>query len=471
MKGTTENRTQTTSPIEGKNLTRIGESVTEHRAGSGRAHKGLDLFAPTGSPVLSAVSGKVLRVVDGSTSSRTSGQRAGWFVDILGRDGLIYRYLHLAEKPMVRAHQAIRAGTQLGTVGTSGIQHSGPHVHFEIRRGDYSSLRRNYGEPVDPLTVLPLRNLTYGRIRMADANSQAGGAGTPAAYKPAAIDLNAPDAQAALAFLVRKGWTQDEVEQLLNKHAEVETSNRQAEEHLLSLGWSRSDIARLLVGPEKSHLTAETLFSQHAANSDAAQEALRKALAQAGAEDIKPDPSLLSGLNPAHLNPDSPSDLEQLISQFAELPDVQKQRFLLLLGAQKTSKQTVTPKPEVAYTPLKKAGGSADGGSSNSSGPAGDVLPIVKSSLDLLSTALKGLLGTTKEGKKKGASGSDQRDPWGNSTPNASDDEVPSSQTEEDDTYTDGADGTDEFSSTDEDVDLPSEPDDLTDAGNEREPD
>lgn len=453
MKGPMETRTQPESPIEGKNLTRIGESVTEHRAGSGRAHKGLDLFAPVGAPVLSAVSGKVLRVVDGSTSTRISGQRAGWFVDILGSDGLIYRYLHLAGKPTVRAHQAIRAGTRLGTVGTSGIQRSGPHVHFEIRRGDYSKQRRNYGEPVDPLTVLPLRNLTHGGIRMADTNSQAGGAGPSAAYKPAAIDLNTPDAQAALTFLVNKGWTQDEVEQLLNKHAEVETSNRQVEEHLLSLGWSKSDIARLLVGPDKSHLTAEALFSQHAANSAADQEALRKALAQAGAKDIKPDPALLSGLNPAHLNPETPSDLAQLISQFAELPDVQKQRFLLLLGSQKPSKQTGAPKPEVA----------------KSSG-AGDVLPIVKSSLDLLSTALKGLLGTAKEGKKKGASGSELLDSWDDSTPNESDDEDLPSQTE-DDPDKDAEESTDDFSGPDDGMDLPSEPDELTDAGNEREPD
>lgn len=453
MKGPMENRTQPESPIEGKNLTRIGESVTEHRAGSGRAHKGLDLFAPVGSPVLSAVSGKVLRVVDGSTSTRISGQRAGWFVDILGGDGLIYRYLHLAEKPTVRAHQAIRAGTRLGTVGTSGIQRSGPHVHFEIRRGDYSEQRRNYGEPVDPLTVLPLRNLTHGGIRMADTNSQAGGAGPSAAYKPAAIDLDTPDAQAALTFLVSKGWTQDEVEQLLNKHAEVETNNRQVEEHLLSLGWSKSDIARLLVGPDKSHLTAEALFSQHAANSAADQEALRKALAQAGAQDIKPDPSLLSGLNPAHLNPETPSDLDQLISQFAELPDVQKQRFLLLLGSQKPSKQTGAPKPEVA----------------KSSG-ANDVLPIVKSSLDLLSTALKGLLGTAKEGKKKGVSGSELLDSWDDSAPNESDDKDLPSQTEEG-TDTDAEESTDDFSGSDEDLDLPSEPDELTDTGNEREPD
>lgn len=461
MKGPTENRSQPESPIEGKHLLRIGESVTEHRAGSGRAHKGLDLFAPVGSPVLSAVSGKVLRVIDGSASTRRSGQRAGWFVDILGSDGLIYRYLHLAEKPTVCANQSIRAGAKLGTVGTSGIQRSGPHVHFEIRRGDYSEAQRNYGEPVDPLTVLPLHNLTKGGIEMAHTSAQGRETTASAAEKPAAIDLNAPDAQAALAFLVSKGWTRDEVEQLLNKHAEAADTSRQVEEHLLSLGWSRSDIARLLVGPEKSHLTAETLFRQHAANSAAEQEALLKALAKAGAQDIKPDPSLLSGLNPAHLRPESPADLEQLIVQFAELPDVQKKRFLLLLDSQKPTKRSSAPSPKVDATSRKKTGGNP-----KPSEPPSDVLPVVKSSLDLLSTALKGLLGTTKDAPKKGMSGVPKIGPeQDSSTDEADQDDAPSPIDE------DVVDEVDEPETTDDETTSPSEAEDQMGSGSESEPD
>ena len=209
--------------------------------------------------------------------------------------------------------------------------------------------------------------------------------GPPSNMAPAG-GSTASDARLAADHLSGLGWSQAKIQEILggpdpedtpNDAAKPEDPIAQAGAYLRSLGWTESDIARLLVGPEKSHLTAEALFSQHAANSAADQETLLKALAQAGAQNIKPDPSLLSGLNPAHLNPETPSDLAQLISQFAELPDVQKQRFLLLLGSQKPSKQTATPKPEVA----------------KSSG-AGDVLPIVKSSLDLLSTALKDLLGT-----------------------------------------------------------------------------
>ena len=293
---------------------------------------------------------------------------------------------------------------------------------------------------------------------MADTSSQGKETAASAAERPTAIDLNAPDAQAALAFLVSKGWTPDEVEQLLNKHAEDTDTSRQVEEHLLSLGWSRSDIARLLVGPEKSHLTAETLFRQHAANSAAEQEALLKALAKAGAQDIKPDPSLLSGLNPAHLRPESPADLEQLIVQFAELPDVQKQRFLLLLDSQKPTKRSSAPSPKVDATSRKKTGGNP-----KPSEPPSDVLPVVKSSLDLLSTALKGLLGTTKDAQKKGKNGIGKIGPGKDSSGDESDPEDSSSPIDEDEV--------DESSDTKDETTSPSEAEDQMGSGSESEPD
>ncbi len=55
------------------------------RAGSGRPHKGVDLFAEAGSPVLSAAYGRVLRVVDGRTADPKKQEglaRAGLFVDV-----------------------------------------------------------------------------------------------------------------------------------------------------------------------------------------------------------------------------------------------------------------------------------------------------------------------------------------------------------------------------------------------------
>ena len=146
-------------PIPANRLRKVGDSVMARRAGSGRPHKGVDLFAEAGSPVLSAVLGKVLRVIDGRNDARDSLARAGLFIDVRGLDGRVYRYLHLGSAA-VREGEPVRAGHVLGTVspsGQSGVEHSEPHVHFEIRAGDWDRRAGDYGEPVDPLKVLPPR--------------------------------------------------------------------------------------------------------------------------------------------------------------------------------------------------------------------------------------------------------------------------------------------------------------------------
>ena len=149
-------------PIPLGRLRRVGESVMARRAGSGRPHKGVDLFAEAGSPVLSAAYGRVLRVVDGRTADPKKQEglaRAGLFVDVRALSGWVYRYLHLGSV-LVREGEPVRAGQPLGTVspsGGSGVEHSEPHVHFEIRAADWDRSAGEYGEPVDPLQVLPPR--------------------------------------------------------------------------------------------------------------------------------------------------------------------------------------------------------------------------------------------------------------------------------------------------------------------------
>ena len=143
-------------PIARPQLKRIGESVLTDRNGHGRPHKGIDLFADAGTEVRSASAGEVLRVVDGRHSGRDAQQRAGLFVDVRGTDALVYRYLHLGES-RVQAGAFVNPGTVLGTVAaahTSGLA-GAPHLHFEVRQGDYDSKRKDYGTPVDPLRLLP----------------------------------------------------------------------------------------------------------------------------------------------------------------------------------------------------------------------------------------------------------------------------------------------------------------------------
>lgn len=149
-------------PIALNRLRRVGDTVMAKRPGTGRPHNGVDLFADADTPVVSAVYGTVLRVVDGRKADRVKQEslwRAGLFIDVRALNGWIYRYLHLGSYA-VEPGQPVRAGLDvLGTVspaGQSGVEHSDPHIHFEIRQG-WDRETREYGEPLDPLKILPPR--------------------------------------------------------------------------------------------------------------------------------------------------------------------------------------------------------------------------------------------------------------------------------------------------------------------------
>lgn len=146
-------------PIAQSSIKRVGQSVLDNRNQAGNPHYGLDIFANSGTPVLAAYSGTVIRVVDGRQSTKESSQRAGLWVDIRGDDGLIYRYLHLGSHTVVSG-QRIRQGESIGAIAmpkTSGLGEE-PHLHFEIRKTDFTELRGSYGQAIDPLIALPARS-------------------------------------------------------------------------------------------------------------------------------------------------------------------------------------------------------------------------------------------------------------------------------------------------------------------------
>lgn len=143
-------------PIDPALITETGDTVTADRNGKGRPHKGLDIFAPAGCRIRAAQRGIVIRVVDGRTSERSSTQRAGLFVDVMGVDGFVYRYLHLGEV-MVARRQLLQVGAAIGHLAvayTSGLAER-PHLHFEIRAADSTAVRGDYGAPINPLRLLP----------------------------------------------------------------------------------------------------------------------------------------------------------------------------------------------------------------------------------------------------------------------------------------------------------------------------
>jgi murein DD-endopeptidase MepM/ murein hydrolase activator NlpD len=85
----------------------------------GRRHKGVDMMAPYGSPVLAPTDG----VVRSHTSSLGG---LSFYLD--GFDGVEYYGAHLATIDRVGL---VAVGDQIGTVGTTGNANT-PHLHFEV---------------------------------------------------------------------------------------------------------------------------------------------------------------------------------------------------------------------------------------------------------------------------------------------------------------------------------------------------
>ena len=91
-------------------------------AGQMEAHRGLDIAAPLGSPVLSWWSGCVVSVIDDSS--------CGIGVVIASGD-YEHIYCHLQDA-LLRQGQAVLGGQLIGRVGMTG-RTTGPHLHWGIR--------------------------------------------------------------------------------------------------------------------------------------------------------------------------------------------------------------------------------------------------------------------------------------------------------------------------------------------------
>ncbi|MBA2277938.1 MAG: peptidoglycan DD-metalloendopeptidase family protein [Chloroflexia bacterium] len=88
-------------------------------------HDGLDIAAPTNTPILAADGGTV--VFAGSCDCGL-----GNYVEIDHGDGVHTLYGHMAERPFVITGQQVSRGDVIGPVGSTGLA-TGPHVHFMVR--------------------------------------------------------------------------------------------------------------------------------------------------------------------------------------------------------------------------------------------------------------------------------------------------------------------------------------------------
>lgn len=113
--------------------------------GGGRQHLGVDLIAPTGTPVYAAFTGKVSQVyVD------APGSLSGNGLKVKRTDGTYVFYAHLtALAPGIELGVPVTAGQLIGTVGMTGNAAT-PHLHFEIHP--------NGGAAINPYPIIKAMN-------------------------------------------------------------------------------------------------------------------------------------------------------------------------------------------------------------------------------------------------------------------------------------------------------------------------
>ena len=119
--------------------------ITQYRNGAdpyaGGQHRGIDIAAAAGTPVVAAAGGEV-------RFAGTAGS-SGLTVSVRTADGFDTSYLHLSSFA-VRAGARVSAGERVGAVGTTGTRSAvQPHLHFGVRE---AGTRHAY---VDPLSMLP----------------------------------------------------------------------------------------------------------------------------------------------------------------------------------------------------------------------------------------------------------------------------------------------------------------------------
>lgn len=98
-------------------------------------HTGTDMACPTGTPILAAMSGKVVK----TGQTRVYGN----YVILDHGNGYQTVYMHMS-KIIASKGQWVSQGTRIGLVGSTGYS-TGPHLHFTVYKN---------GKLVDPMTVL-----------------------------------------------------------------------------------------------------------------------------------------------------------------------------------------------------------------------------------------------------------------------------------------------------------------------------
>ena len=133
------------NPLESAALT-SGYGMRIHPVlGGRRAHKGVDLAQPTGTPVYATA--------DGVISKAEWFSSYGLYISMEHGGNIQTRYGHLS-RLNVAAGQQVRKGDLIGYVGSTG-RSTGPHLHYEVRINGLAVNPIPYMQGATPAPVNP----------------------------------------------------------------------------------------------------------------------------------------------------------------------------------------------------------------------------------------------------------------------------------------------------------------------------
>ena len=138
-------------PVQGVTYAELRDTYAEMRGT--RKHEAIDILAPRGTPVLSAVDGRLLKIF----SSKAGGLML-YATDTSERFILLYGHLDSYAVGLSEGMQLSR-GQVIGYVGTTGNAPPGtPHLHFGILRGE-PAISWSKGTAINPypLFMVPTR--------------------------------------------------------------------------------------------------------------------------------------------------------------------------------------------------------------------------------------------------------------------------------------------------------------------------
>jgi peptidoglycan LD-endopeptidase LytH len=112
-------------PVAGVRAAELKDTYGAARSG-GRTHKGVDIFAAKGTPVVAAAAGVIVKRDSNAVGGLSVYQR-----DLDGRT--IYYYAHLnGWRAGLKEGDLVRQGDVIGYVGSTGNVSGSPHLHFAV---------------------------------------------------------------------------------------------------------------------------------------------------------------------------------------------------------------------------------------------------------------------------------------------------------------------------------------------------